>query len=64
MHLKAIEICESIFGGNHPEVAHSLNRLANLYSFVLGKFHKAEELYLRSKNICKETFLKHNNLSI
>lgn len=57
MHLKAIEIKESILGKDNPEVALSLGHLASLYTFQLGKFHEAEQLYLRSKNICKGIFL-------
>lgn len=57
MHLKAIEIKESILGKDNPEVALSLGHLASLYTFQLGKFRAAEQLYLRSKTICKEIII-------
>lgn len=53
MHLKAIEIKESILGENNPDVALSLGHLASLYTYQLKKYHEAEQLYLRSKKICK-----------
>jgi hypothetical protein len=53
MHLKAIEIKESILGKNSPDVALSLGHLASLYTYQLKKFHEAELLYLRSITICK-----------
>lgn len=61
MHLKAIEIKESILGKDNPEVALSLGHLASLYTFQLRKFHEAEQLYLRSITICKEIFLINSN---
>lgn len=53
MHLKAIEIKESILGKDNPEVALSLGHLASLYTYQLKKFKDAELLFLRSKKICK-----------
>jgi len=53
MHLKAIEIKESILGNDNPEVALSLGHLASLYTYQLKKYQEAEVLYLRSKTICK-----------
>lgn len=52
MHLKAIEIKESILGKDDPEVALSLGHLASLYTYQLRYFREAEQLYLRSKKIC------------
>jgi len=53
MHLKSIEIKESILGKDDPEVALSLGLLACLYTYQLKKYKDAEELYLRSITICK-----------
>jgi len=53
MHLKAIDIKESILGKDNPEVALSLGHLASLYTYQLKKYQEAEVLYLRSKTICK-----------
>lgn len=63
MHLKAIQIKESILGEDHPEVALSLGHLASLYTFQLGKFYEAELLYLRSKNICKESLIDSKEIN-
>lgn len=52
MHLKAIEIKESILGKDDPEVALSLGHLASLYTYQLNKYQEAEILYLRSITIC------------
>lgn len=52
MHLKAIEIKESILGKDDPEVALSLGHLASLYAYQLNRYNEAEQLYLRSKTIC------------
>ncbi|CAI6343297.1 unnamed protein product [Macrosiphum euphorbiae] len=56
MHLKAIEIKESILGKDNPEVALSLGHLASLYTYQLKKYRDAEELYLRSKTIYETTY--------
>lgn len=53
MHLKAIEIKEAILGKDDPEVALSLGHLASLYTYQLKRYNEAEQLYLRSKAICK-----------
>lgn len=53
MHLKAIEVKESVLGKDDPEVALSLGHLASLYTYQLKNYKEAEKLYLRSKSICK-----------
>lgn len=53
MHLKEIEIKESVLGTDNPEFALSLSHLANLYMFKLKNYQEAEKLYLRSIVICK-----------
>lgn len=53
MHLKAIQIKEAILGKDDPEVALSLGHLASLYTYHLKKYTEAEQLYLRSQQICK-----------
>ena len=51
MHLKAIKLKESLLGKDDYEVGLSVGHLASLYAYDLGKYKKAEELYLRSIDI-------------
>jgi hypothetical protein len=51
MHLKAIEIKETLLGPDDFEVALSLGHLASLYNYDMLLFEKAEKLYLRSIRI-------------
>jgi len=53
MHIKAIQIKESILGKDHSEVALSLGYLASLYTYQMKKYKEAEPLLLRSKTICE-----------
>lgn len=64
MHLKAIEIKESILGKDNPEVALSLGHLASLYTYQLKKYQEAEVLYLRSKTICKLQYIEPNLICV
>jgi tetratricopeptide (TPR) repeat protein len=48
--LRALEIDETIFGPNHPEVATDLSNLGHLYSLT-GKYAEAEQLLIRAKQI-------------
>ena len=56
MHLKAISIKESLLGGQDSEVAVSLGHLASLYNYDMEEYGKAEILYHRCINICKDLF--------
>lgn len=51
MHLKSIEIKESLLGPDDHEVALSVGHLASLYNYDMLEFKKAEALYLRSIKI-------------
>jgi nephrocystin-3 len=44
---QALDISESIFGQDHPDVVPSLNNLATLY-YIEGWYHLAEPLYKRA----------------
>ena len=56
MHLKAIQIKESLLGSEDYEVALSVGHLASLYNYDMEQYHKAEELYLRSIKIGRKLF--------
>ena len=56
MHLKAISIKESLLGEQDSEVAVSLGHLASLYNYDMEEYGKAEILYHRCINICKDLF--------
>jgi tetratricopeptide (TPR) repeat protein len=56
LHLKAIQIKESLLGLEDPEVALSLGHLASLYNYDMMKFKKAETMYKRCINICLKLF--------
>jgi tetratricopeptide (TPR) repeat protein len=45
---RSLAIREQALGANHPDVATSLNNLANLYQRAQGQYSKAEPLYQRS----------------
>lgn len=47
---EALTVAKKIFGPNHPNVATSLNTLAELYR-VQGRYSKAEPLYKRALKI-------------
>ena len=49
---QALEVAEKDFGPNHPNVARSLNSLAELYS-AQGRQKEAEPLYKRARAIDK-----------
>jgi len=56
MHLKAIQIKETLLGPDDYEVALSVGHLASLYNYDMKEYRKAEELYLRSIKIGKKLF--------
>ena len=47
MHLKAIQIKETLLGSEDYEVALSVGHLASLYNYDMQEYMKAEQLYLR-----------------
>jgi len=53
LYQRALKIDEDLLGPDHPDVATSLNNLAELYR-VLGRFAEAEPLYLRALMISEE----------
>ena len=50
---RALAIREKALGRAHPDLATSLNHLAELYS-IQGQYAKAEPLYKRSLAICEK----------
>ena len=50
LYQRALKIGEQQLGPDHPDVAHPLNNLANLYS-EQGKYRDAEPLYQRALTI-------------
>ncbi|MDB9349358.1 tetratricopeptide repeat protein, partial [Nodularia spumigena] len=47
--------CKRLLGDNHPDVATSLNNLANLY-YSQGRYDEAEPLYLQAFKIRQQVF--------
>jgi len=56
MHLKAIQIKETLLGAEDYEVALSVGHLASLYNYDMREYSKAEQLYLRSIKIGRKLF--------
>jgi Tetratricopeptide repeat len=56
---QVLEIREKALGPNHPEVALSLAKLADLY-IVTGRYADAEPLYQRSLGILQKTYGSHH----
>ncbi|MEH2162514.1 MAG: tetratricopeptide repeat protein, partial [Nostoc sp.] len=54
LYLQALELRKRLLGDNHPDVAASLNNLAELYFFT-GRYSEAEPLYLQAFAICEQT---------
>lgn len=52
---RALSICEKALGPDHPDVATSLNNLANLYHNQ-GKYSEAKPLHVRSLSIREKVF--------
>jgi tetratricopeptide (TPR) repeat protein len=50
-----VKICQTLFTGDHPNVASSLNNLASLYHNQ-GKYSEAEPLYLEALEMTKRLF--------
>ncbi|MEE8201719.1 MAG: tetratricopeptide repeat protein, partial [Candidatus Acidoferrales bacterium] len=60
----AVRVAETTFGSNHPNVAISLNNLAELYR-EQGMYAEAEPLYLRAISIDEKALgLDHPSLAI
>ncbi|HEX3641740.1 MAG TPA: tetratricopeptide repeat protein, partial [Ktedonobacteraceae bacterium] len=53
LYQRALYIWEQALGPEHPQVAHPLNNLANLYSDQ-GKYGEAEPLYQRALHIWEQ----------
>src|SRR5262245_45850703 len=53
IYRRALELAESAFGAEHPEVAVVLNNLAVLYKYT-GNFDEAEALYRRALAITEQ----------
>jgi tetratricopeptide (TPR) repeat protein len=51
--LRSLEILERQLGADHPDVANSLNNLAELYR-AQGKYSEAEPLYVRAIQILEK----------
>jgi tetratricopeptide (TPR) repeat protein len=49
---RALAICEAVLGAQHPDVAASLNNLAELYR-AQGRYEEAAPLYQRALAICE-----------
>ncbi len=61
LYERALAILEKSLGKDHPDVAQSLNNLAELYR-AQGRFDEAEPMYERALAICKKTLGdKHPN---
>jgi tetratricopeptide (TPR) repeat protein len=52
---KLVKVCQTVFTGDHPDVASSLNNLAYLYDSQ-GKYSEAEPLYLDALEMRKRLF--------
>jgi tetratricopeptide (TPR) repeat protein len=52
---EALKVTEETFGSDHPNVAISLNKLAELY-IAKGNYAEIEPLYKRMLNICENAF--------
>jgi tetratricopeptide (TPR) repeat protein len=50
-----VKVCQTVFTGDHPDVASSLNNLALLYDSQ-GKYSEAEPLYLDALEMTKRLF--------
>ena len=50
-----VKVCQTLFTGDHPDVATGLNNLANLYDSQ-GKYSEAEPLYLDALKMIKRLF--------
>jgi len=59
LYKRALEIREKAFGPDHPQVASSLNKLAEV-SRVQGEYAEAESLYKRAGVILEKAFGQHH----
>ena len=50
-----VKVCQTVFTGDHPHVANSLNNLASLY-YNQGKYREAEPRYLKALEMTKRLF--------
>ncbi|MFM6407988.1 MAG: tetratricopeptide repeat protein, partial [Microcystis sp.] len=53
LYLEALDLRKRLLGDNHPDVAASLNNLAEFY-YSQGRYTEAEPLYLEAINIFRE----------
>ena len=53
--IKALELDKHLLGENHPNVAESLNNLAEIYRET-GRYSEAEPLYLQALDICERVW--------
>ncbi len=52
--MQALELTRRSLGGSHPDVATSLNNLAQLYRSQ-GRYSEAEPLYVQALDICERS---------
>ena len=60
---KCLLICQQRLGEEHPDVASSINNLANLY-YLQGRYTEAEPLYLQAIQICEKILGKDHPWTI
>ncbi|MFM8299162.1 MAG: tetratricopeptide repeat protein, partial [Microcystis aeruginosa] len=53
LYLQALDLHKQLLGDNHPDVAISLNNLAQLYKYQ-GRYLEAEPLYLQALAIAEQ----------
>jgi tetratricopeptide (TPR) repeat protein len=64
LFLQALELWKQQLGDKHPDVATSLNNLANLYKSQ-GRFAEAEPLFLQALELSKRLLgQEHPNVAI
>ncbi|MEH2370901.1 tetratricopeptide repeat protein [Nostoc sp.] len=54
-HEECVNLCQTLFNGDHPNVATSLNNLALLY-YSQGRYNQAEPLYTQALEMTKRLF--------
>ncbi|MHC5826169.1 MAG: tetratricopeptide repeat protein, partial [Nostoc sp.] len=52
---QCVNVCQALFAGDHPDVAGSLNNLAELYRSQ-GRYSEAEPLYTKALEMIKRLF--------
>ncbi len=61
--IKALELDKHLLGENHPNVAESLNNLAEIYR-ATGRYDEAKPLYLQALDICERVWGVNHHRSI